>query len=417
MRRRRFVKTAGALTVVGVAGCLDGDEPGEGDDGNGDGGGGNGNDGNDGNGTNGEGERETNVVWEHGVGGRVDVARDGTVYGREEFTDEDGQGGVFALDASDGDHRWTYGETGGYTTYTAPVVDDAVYFGWADDAIGSGTGSLHALETDGEERWERDVGSVYDAPVVRDGTVYAGTDRGVVFAFDAEDGEQLWNFEPFSDEDAPAPTSPSVEAVSAGIVYVTAEGALYALNAEDGDETWRYEGDDRLSTAEVADGTVYATLTGRVAAFADGEELWSHEVEGTNSWIRGVRHGNVYFRHSYDLHAVDAEDGDELWSVGFGDHYSTAFDDETVYAGASDVTAFSSDGDEKWSVGLDDIEIKGISPTDGEVRAVTEEGVYRIEDGEVVWYVELPEAGVRSHLFGDEHVYVGTREKVYAVSL
>jgi len=99
------------------------------------------------------------------------------------------------------------------------------------------------------------------------------------------------------------------------------------------------------------------------------------------------------------------------------DHYATAFDDENVYAGARDVTALAPDGEERWTVELDDTEIQGISPSVGGVRIITEEGVYRIENGEAVWRVELPETGVRSHLFGDEHVYVGTRENVYAVAL
>lgn len=387
MRRREFV-TAGAVVAAGLSGCLD--------DGN-------------------EQRDETGVVWEHDVGGNVDVVHDGTVYGREDW-DGEGSGGVLAL-TSDGDDVWTYGETGGYSTYTRVVVGDGafnrgVYFGKADDAIGSGDGELYALELDGAERWVRDVGSVYDPPVLHDDGVLVGTDKGVAHRFDVN-GDEVWKFEVPAEELAP---DVSVAGVAGEDAYVTAGGALFALDASEGDERWRYTSDDRVSTVEVDEGTVYFSQSGRIASYADGEELWSHGVEGTNSWIRGVAHGNVYFRHSFDLRAVDADDGEELWTVDMGEGYRVAFDDDTVYAGVRYLRAFAPDGNERWSVELDGSELAGISVV-GDVYAVTEEGVHRITDGEVAASVELPEGTARSHVVENGRVYVGSRDGIYAVNV
>lgn len=390
MERRRFVKTTGALAAAGathLTGCL-----GEGD------------------------ASDGNVVWEHGVGAHIDAVHDGSLYGREDWR-KDGKSSVFALDATGGEREWTYGEIGGYSTYTSVVVseeNDSVYFGYGDDAIGSGKGDFYALETDGGERWVREVGSVYDAPIVRDGVVYVGSDRGNVYAFEA-DGDELWRFEAVGD----APVAPSVESVTDGVVYVTGDGTLHALDTADGEEIWIHEGDDRVSTMEAAEDTVYTTMTGRVAAYADGEELWSHEIEGTNSWIRGVAHGNIYFRHAFDLRALDVEEGEERWSVNFGDHFSTAFEDETVYAGARDLKAFAPEGNKEWTAELDGSELDGITVADDYVYAVTDENAHRIDNGEVVSSVEVPrDEDTNSHIVGDDGtVYVGTRGGVYALPL
>ena len=200
---------------------------------------------------------------------------------------------------------------------------------------------------------------------------------------------------------------------------MTSDGAVHAIDASDGEELWRYEGDDRVSTVGVADGTVYATLAGRVVAYAEGEELWSHEVEGTNSWIRGTAHGNVYFRHASELRVLDADDGKERWSVGFGKEFSTVLGEETVYAGVDDLTAFAPDGTEVWKADLGDSELDGITVTDDHVYAVTEERAHRIDGGEVVSSVDIPgDEKADSHVVGDDgRVYVGTREGVYALGV
>lgn len=384
------MKTAGALAAAGatgVTGCL-----GAGD------------------------ASDENVVWEHGVGGRVDAVHDGKVYGREDRRDG-GKRGAFALNATDGEREWTYGEIGGSSTYTPLVVDGGVYFGYSDDEVGSGAGDLYALDEDGDERWVRDVGSVYDAPVVRDGVVYAGSDRGAAHAFDAETGEELWT-RGFESPEEYATPAVAAETVEDGVAYMTAYGNLYAIDKQDGDGIWRYDG-DRVSDVEVSDGEVYTSHSGRVAAYADGDELWTHGVEGTNPSIRGTAHGNVYFGDRRDLRALDAREGEKRWSREIGEDYPLVLGDSAVYAGESDLRALSPDGGEAWTIGLDGSELDGISLAGGYVYVVTEEKAYRIDDGEVVSSTEVRgEEGANSHVVGDDRtVYVGARGGVYALSL
>jgi len=389
MERRTFVKTTCALAAAGATGCL-----GE------------------------SGASDASVVWAHGVGGRVDAVRDGTVYGREDWRN-DGKRGAFALSTPDGERKWTYGEVGGYSTYTAVVVSEEgdVYFGYADDEVGSGKGDMYALEADGDERWVRDVGSVYNTPIVCDGIVYVGSDRGNVHAFDADNGDELWTRGFESPEEYATPTV-AVETVEDGVAYVTAYGNLYAIDKENGDEIWRYDS-DRVSDVEVSDGTVYASHSGRIVAYAGGDELWTHEVDGTNPSIRGSAHGNVYFGHRSDLRALEATEGERVWSREIGEDYPLVLGDSAVYAGERDLRALSPGGSELWTIDLDGSELDGLSFAGGYVYAVTEDQVYRADDGKVVSSTEVPgDEGVNSHVVGDDRtVYVGARGGVYALSL
>jgi len=386
MRRRGFVTAAGTLFAAGAAGCLGTSDA-----------------------------SDENVVWEHGIGGNVDAVRDGTVYGREGRRKE-GKRGVFALDAGDGRREWTYGEVSGSSTYAKVVVDEnGVYFGYADDEVGSGKGDLYVLSHGGEERWTRDVGGVYDSLVVDDRTVYVGSDRGEAYAF-SEEGDELWARE-FDTPEEGAPPLISVEAVEDGVAYVKAYGSLYALDTKDGTGIWSYE-DDRVSDVVVSDGTVYTTQSGRVVAYAEGEELWSHEVEMTNPSLRGVAHGNVYFAHRRDLSALDATEGEKLWSEEVGEDFPVAFGDETVYAGETDLRTLSPDGEERWMVGLGGSGLDGISLHREVVYAVTEETAYKMENGEVEASAEVPGDTVRDHVVDEDgRLYVGGQEGVYAFSL
>jgi outer membrane protein assembly factor BamB len=260
----------------------------------------------------------------------------------------------------------------------------------------------------------REVGSIYDAPVVKGGVVYVGSDRGKAYAFDAETGEEIWNKEFESPEEYATPAV-DVEAVEDGIVYVTAYGNLYEIDEESGDEVRRHDG-DRFSGIEVSGGTVYASQSGRIVAYEDGDELWRYESVGVNPRIRGTAHGNVYFGEGRDLVALDAAEGKQVWSIEVGEDYPVSLGGSSVYFGERDLHAVSPDGDELWSMSLDGSNLDGLSIAGGYVYAVTENKAYRTEEGEVLNSVEVPAENVRNHVVG-EYVYVGTDEGVYALDV
>lgn len=389
--------TAGAL-FAGTAGCTDGSESPEDD----------GTDESPDDPVTAKPDGET-AEWTYDVGAEPNAVHDGRVYATENF--DEGTGGPVAIDVESGDREWAYGEAGGYSSYTHPVVADALYFGYGDDAVGSGNGSLHAVEHDGEERWTVDTGSVYDRPAHVDGTVYATADDGTAFAVDADSGSRRWTFEP--DDESPHP--PSLGAVRNGVVYVGLEAGLVALDAAAGERLWRFGDDsDRRVSDPVVDGAVvYVGDGGDLVAIEDGEERWRTPAGG---FPIAVRDGSVYVRESEGVCAFATDDGDEQWCasaasvLGVGDRglYCSAGDPATT------LRHVTHGGDTGWETDLDG-ELRDVS-VDGEaVYAAAERTIYRLDaGGEPVASESVGD--IHGHVVGDA-VYVGTDEELSRLDL
>jgi outer membrane protein assembly factor BamB len=134
-------------------------------------------------------------------------------------------------------------------------------------------GTLYALdEATGERIWTQNVGNETSAPLVVNGQVYLGTDRGIR-ALDALTGEIQWTYRDIE-------TVPPRPTVVNGTVYTVDRQRLIALDSQDGDFDWQSFFGPLHSAVTVYDGTVYA--------------------QGPQDM----------------LYTVDADTGDNMWEVG-----------------------------------------------------------------------------------------------------
>lgn len=346
------------------------------------------------------------VLWTYDVGGTVATVANGLLLAREGF--DEGTGGIVALDASTGDRQWTYGETGGYSVYTLPAVgDDAIYTGYGDDAIGSGSGSVHAVGLDGTEQWTEETGSVYHTPRLDDGAVYVGDDAGAVRAFDAASGENRWSVEVTGEGEDVPPGDVTVEAVVDGRAYVAGDEGAWAV--EEGEIAWSFPTDGRRVSSIRAGELVYCSPRGSVVALDDGEEGWS--ADGA---LQAVTDEAVYLRRASELCAFDPGSGDELWCVDINEDGDVAVaDDGRVFYGTDEVTAVAADGESRWSVVPEGGAVQSLVVADA-VYAVTRNAVTRIADGELDASVSA--GGVRS-LVVDGGVYAATNDAMYELAL
>ena len=89
----------------------------------------------------------------------------------------------------------------------------------------------------GNHQWNLrkfNTGGQIGSPTVADGFVYVGSYDGNVYAFNAANGEQIWNF-------STGGRVVSCPAIEYGMVYVGSEDHnLYALNAQTGKLVWNY---------------------------------------------------------------------------------------------------------------------------------------------------------------------------------
>lgn len=223
------------------------------------------------------------------------------------------------------------------------VVDGTVY-------AATGDGFVYALDNDGDEEWsfEADEG-IMTTPAVVDGTVYvaegwvfgdAPTQETTVYALNATDGKREWEFEPSG--------RARITAVVDGTLYTAAGTTLYALDADSGDEQWSFDVDDAaVSPPAVADGTVYISTHESDVVYAlnagSGEREWSVTLEDSASEQSLNSPPSILGETLYltsggtttsTLYALDIEDGDRLWQFDLkGTPPWLAVAGETVLAG------------------------------------------------------------------------------------
>jgi outer membrane protein assembly factor BamB len=188
---------------------------------------------------------------------RPTVAGDTVYYG--------GDGILWALDATAGTERWRFThETVAGNPTVAVATGETVYTG------GDGGVPVCALDpVSGDER-RRFVPDGFSMdtwasapPTVVDGTLYVGGSGRRLYAMETATGDVRWVCEFGRNQVAAPPT------VAGGVVYASAvhsrsgAGSVYAVDAVDGTEHWQFKARDAIEAAPtVADGTVYVGSDG-----------------------------------------------------------------------------------------------------------------------------------------------------------
>lgn len=220
-----------------------------------------------------------------------------------------------------------------------------------------------------------DAPTVLCSPTVRDGTVYIGSPKNAVHAFDAATGEEEWTYETRSYVE----TAPAV--VNDTVYTADADGVVYALST-DGDRRWTYETDTNFHSRAVAvhEGTLIVGTAGTMPAVVSGgtdeskagtalgldagtgERRWTYT--GPTDWFTGpaVGGGRAYLgNHDGTVVALDPTTGDEVWMWhADSDHAGIlappAYADGTVYIGvhaAGQLVALDAEnGRSQWSKDL-----------------------------------------------------------------
>ncbi|MFJ8534154.1 PQQ-binding-like beta-propeller repeat protein [Streptomyces sp. NPDC093591] len=200
----------------------------------------------------------------------------------------------------------------------------------ADGRIHASDGpTLFALECrEGADLWRLQTDAwVYSLKAER-GTVVTGTRGGGVQAWEASNGQKLWEITGAQTDFESPEAGP---ALYDGTVYVWKDARLRALDARTGDERWSYPIGDAAScggvpvrVAQAQDGHVYVSAGTRVLAIdaASGHVRWHFEAPAVflcpPAFVPGpaVTGGGVYLAdYLGTVYALDATDGRDRWRI------------------------------------------------------------------------------------------------------
>ncbi|MFC9911474.1 PQQ-binding-like beta-propeller repeat protein [Streptomyces sp. NPDC059862] len=200
----------------------------------------------------------------------------------------------------------------------------------ADGRIHASDGpTLFALEArEGADLWRLSTDAwVYSLKADR-GTVVTGTRGGGVQAWEAANGQKLWEITGCQSDFESPEAGP---ALHDGTVYVWQDARLRALDARTGDERWSYPIGDAAScggvpvrVAPASDGYVYVSAGTRVLAIdvAGGHVRWHFEAPAVflspPAFAPGpaVTGGGIYLAdYLGTVYALDATDGRDRWRI------------------------------------------------------------------------------------------------------
>jgi eukaryotic-like serine/threonine-protein kinase len=126
--------------------------------------------------------------------------------------------------------------------------------------------------------WSFNSGSrTKSSPVISDGLIYFGTDKGIIYACDLT-GKVAWKLDAGSSTDAP----PLIAGQK--IIFSTSDGRLMAADKKTGKLLWTYKTDNQI-------------------------------VGSANMWKAGTKYGIVVGSYDFNLHCVEPDSGNLLWKV------------------------------------------------------------------------------------------------------
>ncbi len=288
---------------------------------------------------------EPKVVWQHEVGDGVSdyFSRLTPVVGYGKVFAANRHGLVKAFEKQSGKQLWEKN--------LSEFKDDGMFSGvtklWNDGEsariagglvvayekvfMGTENGSVIALdEKTGDVVWQVHVnGEVIASPAVDTGLVVVNTTAGIMFALDAENGEEKWRYEsevpPLSLRGVSTPTL-----AGGGAIVGTAMGKLAVVLAESGQVAWEQVIASPTGSTEldrIADIDVQPLILGGIAyvvsfdgtlaavELRSGRIIWKREYK---SYRNIVIEGNSLFVVDNDsvVYALDRRTGVELWSQG-----------------------------------------------------------------------------------------------------
>jgi len=166
-----------------------------------------------------------------------------------------------------------------------------------------------------EVKWQTKVSSTWlMPPLFADGMVYAGSGDGVLYALNAETGEQVWSADGFGQLE-------STGAI-AGDRIITAgfSNLVQALDRLSGEVLWSFHTDFFAQGSPlIVDERVYLATDHMVYALdlQSGELIWKTPTGNEGAYMGSPAYDNgvIYTTGGKLLLALNAETGEEIWRV------------------------------------------------------------------------------------------------------
>lgn len=228
---------------------------------------------------------------------------------------------VYSVASSTGSESWSF-ERHGSLSDSSPLVGDEFVF------IGGGGGTLYALYPDADSptrvayQIETDS-AVTSTPVLKEGTVYFGTNDGAVRAINEEFGTDVWG----GPSHVNAPVYSNLAAGGEYLYLTLLDGRVLALDLADGSHEWAVETQAtfRKGSPAVYDDTVYVAADELYALdYHTGDVKESNPYGGMTDTTPLIYDGMLYIVGADEsLSAFDLVTDELAWTLSLDSPIST----------------------------------------------------------------------------------------------
>ena len=277
-----------------------------------------------------------------------------------------------------------------------------------------------------KQDWELDIaaGMGTGTPIVVNGTLFVGTLRGELYAFQTTDGKRIgWT----SLADA-IPGSPIINGVIAVVTASNTRESLIGYDLLEGKVRWRKPyGDIEVSPLHIEEHIYFGNTRGAFFCVdrISGEQIWQFELPN-NTRLKGIRSSpagadSIIYFGSDDgaVYALEASTGKLRWSTITGGAViaAPALANGTVYAANLDGTVIALNADSgtvRWRFSAGSPVYANVTPVENLVVFGTTGGVLyalRAADGSVAWKTDLGSPVNSGAVVARQTIFVGTLKK------
>jgi eukaryotic-like serine/threonine-protein kinase len=234
---------------------------------------------------------------------------------------------------------------------TSPLVDSGIVL-LRGNPQRTGVFDAPAIREQPEVKWKTKISSTWlMPPLYADGMLYTGSGDGVLYAVNAETGEQVWSADGFGQLETTGAISGNI-IVSGGY-----SKQVKALDRLTGAELWLFASDFVVQGEPLIVGNgVYIATDHTVYALdlKSGKLDWATKSGMQDAYMAGPAYDNVviYTTAGKLLLALNAETGVEVWRVEKPEIFvGFAVANHMIYVGNWDLNLYAFDqstGEEKW---------------------------------------------------------------------
>ncbi len=202
---------------------------------------------------------------------------------------------------------------------SAAIVGQQVFVGIGSEATANSRKGVIALDlASGRERWSAATrASVSSSPCVAGGRVFLADHAGWLYAFGAEDGQEIWSVKLGEGDEIKA--SPIV--FGQQVLIGSYDAHVYAVDRATGKERWAFETDERVHPTVATDGgrVFTASCTGVLSGLdlKSGDLVFSLELPGPILSALTLHRGDLFFgNHAGQVMRVAIAEGRVVWDTG-----------------------------------------------------------------------------------------------------